>query len=30
MLQAEAADAEEDEAFGKDNNGYNLPEELKM
>ena len=29
MLQAEVADAEEDEAFGKDNNGYNLPEELQ-
>jgi transposase len=28
MLQAEVADAEEDDAFGKDNNGYNLPEEL--
>jgi len=27
--QAEAADAREDEAFGKDNNGYNLPEELQ-
>jgi len=29
MLQAEVADAEEDEAFGKDDNGYNLPEELQ-
>jgi transposase len=29
MQQAEAADAREDEAFGKDNNGYNLPEELQ-
>ena len=29
MLQAEVADGEEDEAFGKDNNGYNLPEELQ-
>jgi len=29
MRQAEVADAEEDEAFGKDNNGYNLPEELQ-
>ena len=29
MLQAEVADAEEDEVFGKDNNGYNLPEELQ-
>src|SRR3990172_2034394 len=29
MLQAEAADAEEDEAFGNDNSGYNLPEELQ-
>jgi transposase len=29
MLQAEVVDAEEDEAFGKDNNGYNLPEELQ-
>jgi len=29
MLQAEVVDAEEDEAFGKDNNGYNLPEELR-
>ncbi len=29
MQQAEAVDAEEDEAFGKDNNGYNLPEELQ-
>ena len=29
MLQAEVADAEEDEAFGKDTNGYNLPEELQ-
>ena len=29
MQQAEAVDNEEDEAFGKDNNGYNLPEELQ-
>ena len=29
MEQAEILDGEEDEAFGKDNNGYNLPEELK-
>ena len=29
MLQAEVVDAEEDEAFGADNNGYNLPEELQ-
>ena len=29
MEQAEILDREEDEAFGKDNNGYNLPEELK-
>jgi transposase len=29
MLQAEVVDAKEDEAFGKDNNGYNLPEELQ-
>ena len=29
MRQAEAVDTEEDKAFGKDNNGYNLPEELK-
>jgi len=29
MQQAEATDAREDEAFGKDNNGYNLPEELQ-
>jgi transposase len=29
MLQAEVADAEEDEVFGKDNNGYNLPDELQ-
>lgn len=29
MEQAEAVDTEEDELFGKDNNGYNLPEELQ-
>jgi transposase len=29
MQQAEAVDTEEDEAFGKNNNGYNLPEELQ-
>ncbi len=29
MQQAEAVDREEDEAFGKDNNGYNLSEELQ-
>ena len=29
MEQAEILDREEDEAFGKDNNGYNLPDELK-
>ncbi len=29
MQQAEAADREEDKAFGKDRNGYNLPEELR-
>lgn len=29
MQQAEVVDAEEDEAFGKDNNGYNLPDELR-
>jgi len=29
MQQAEVADAEEDEAFGADQNGYNLPEELQ-
>ena len=29
MRQAEAVDNEEDRAFGKDNNGYNLPEELQ-
>jgi transposase len=29
MRQAEAVDTEEDEAFGKDNNGYNLSEELQ-
>jgi transposase len=29
MLQAEAVDSEEDKAFGKDNNGYNLPDELR-
>lgn len=29
VQQAEAADTEEDKAFGKDNNGYNLPEELQ-
>jgi predicted transcriptional regulator len=28
MLQAEVADAEEDEAFGADNNGYNPPASL--
>lgn len=28
MQQAEVADSEEDKAFGRDNNGYNLPEEL--
>jgi transposase len=28
MRQAEAVHAEEDEAFGKDNNGYNFPKEL--
>jgi len=29
MQQAEVVDAEEDEAFGADHNGYNLPEELQ-
>ena len=29
MQQAEAVDREEDEAFGEDRNGYNLPEELQ-
>jgi hypothetical protein len=29
MQQAEVVDREEDEAFGKDNNGYNLSEELQ-
>ncbi len=29
MQQSEVADAEEDAAFGADNNGYNLPEELQ-
>ncbi len=29
MQQAEAVDIEEDETFGADNNGYNLPEELQ-
>lgn len=29
MREAEAADREEDEAFGEDGNGYNLSEELK-
>ena len=29
MQQAEAVDSEEDRAFGKDNNGYNLPDELQ-
>jgi transposase len=29
MQQAEAVDSEEDKAFGKDNNGYNLPDELQ-
>jgi transposase len=29
MEQAEALDTEEDEAFGADNNAYNLPEELQ-
>jgi len=29
MEQAEAIDAREDEAFGADRNGYNLPEELQ-
>jgi transposase len=29
MRQAEEIDEEEDRIFGKDNNGYNLPEELK-
>lgn len=30
MQQAEAVDKKEDEAFGKDNNGYNLSEELQQ
>ncbi len=29
MRQAEVVDAEEDEKFGADNNGYNVPEELQ-
>ena len=29
IQQSEAVDAEEDKAFGKDNNGYNLPDELQ-
>ena len=29
MQQAEEVDTEEDEAFGKDSNGYNFPEELQ-
>ncbi len=29
MQQAEATDTKEDETFGKDSNGYNLPEELQ-
>jgi hypothetical protein len=29
MRQAEMVDKEEDEAFGEDNNGYSLPEELQ-
>ncbi len=29
MQQAEAVDSEEDRMFGKDNNGYNLPDELQ-
>jgi transposase len=29
MRQAEAVDREEDTSFGKDSNGYNLPEELQ-
>ena len=29
MQQAEAVDSEEDRVFGKDNNGYNLPDELQ-
>jgi transposase len=29
MKQAEAADSAEDKAFGKDKNGFNLPEELQ-
>ncbi|MFC1941880.1 hypothetical protein ACFLWU_01520 [Chloroflexota bacterium] len=29
MRQAEAADTDEDKAFGADQNGYNLPEELQ-
>jgi len=29
MQQAEAVDSEEDKLFGKDNNGYNLPDELQ-
>jgi transposase len=30
MKQSEAKDKEEDQAFGKEKNGYNLPEELKL
>jgi len=29
LQQAEAVDSEEDKLFGKDNNGYNLPDELQ-
>src|SRR4030042_496343 len=29
MQQAEAVDSEEDKIFGKDSNGYNLPDELR-
>ena len=29
MRQAEVVDKEEDQVFGKENNGYNLPEELQ-
>jgi hypothetical protein len=29
MRQAEVVDSDEDKAFGKDKNGYNLPEELQ-
>jgi len=29
MQQAEAVDSEENSVFGKDNNGYNLPNELQ-